>query len=112
MAPSPVAPEPERQRKGRWLAISGLLVVVICGIVWLVIRQPPPAPHETEGRVLSAGDLAAKKRLDEGLAAAITAVHERRFSDARALLTGLAADATACGRQAEVEATLSRIPHQ
>ena len=105
-----IVPAHKRDVKKRWIAIGGLTAVIVCVSVWLAVRSPPTASHEAEGRVMSATDLAAKKRLDVGLAAAIAAVQEQRFSEARTLLSGLASDAQVCGRQAEVEAALARIP--
>lgn len=106
-----VAPRHPRHKNVLRFVLGGMAAVMVCFVVWSVARLPTTAPHEAEGRVLSAGDLAARKRLDDGLADAITAVQERRFAEARVLLNGLAADARACGRQAEVDALLTRLPH-
>ncbi len=108
---SPVG-EGEKRGRGRWMAIIGVSSVVILGAIWLALYSLPDRSHTSAGLVLSAGDLAAKKRLDAGLATSIIAVRERRFADARALLTGLIDDARACGRQAEISSAIDQLPHE
>ena len=98
--------------KQRWWIASGAAVLLVVFLLWMIVRTPNTAPQEVVGQVRSASDLAAKQRLDAGLTAAITAVRERRFAEARALLAGMAEDARVCHRESEIAGILARIPQE